>query len=423
MNEVDSTLRRPWSLPSLRKISPWEFALGVVVAIVAALFMLRAFSDHTSFDVGLAYQGGEEALRTGHPEHLHTWISTPFLGMVMAGVAAIMSVETAATLLSVLNVVLMVGVIGAVWGKLRPQVSRRWWWTTLILAVLYAPAISSLWWKQMNLLALALAVLGFWLAGGGRHSRAGLAVAVSIGIKPLVILLPFVMLVQRRTRRAAVAAFAWGAGLLAVSQAFMAVQAGNLAAFSPLPELRTFSERAQPANIWACHPENYAPGSLLCRLVGGENWNWQRSVVLMFVAVLGFVLFDALRGREGGAWPVFACACLLSPMISPIAWSHYQVLLAPLFLVLAFELARGAAPAGPWALLVTAYVLVSITWRPYGTLPGAILHVVTGRVQNQTQLFGQFAVAQFAQYVLAMAAIAWFSHVRATTVRISTRDA
>jgi len=420
MRKPDSTLQRPLSLASAPTVSAWEPALGAAVAIVAVLLMARAFTDHTTFDIGLAYQGGEEALRTGHPEHLHTWISTPFLGMLMALVATLMSVDTAATLVSALNVGLIVGVIGVVWAKLRPQVSRRWWWTTLILAALYAPTICSLWWKQVNLLAFALALLGFWLAQEHRHTTSGLALALSIGVKPLVILLPFVMLAHRTTRRAAAAAFAWGAALLVASQAYMAIQAGKLGAFSPLPELRTFAERTKPANIWACHPENYAPGSLLCRLVGGENWNWQRGAVLIFVGVLAFVLFDALRGRGGATWAVFACACLLSPMISPIAWAHYQLLLAPLFLVLAYELSRGGAPAGPWALLITAYVLASITWRPYGTLPGAIFHVITGREQNQTQLFSQFAVAEFAQYLLAIAAIAWFSYVRATTSRTAS---
>lgn len=397
----------------VRGVAPWELALGLALAAVAVWLFARAFRDHTTLDVGLAYEGGKEALRSGHPERVSTWISTPFLAMVMAGVSKVMSVDLAVKLATALNVAVIVALVAGVWTALRPRVSRTFWWVTLVLGVLYAPAISSLWWKQMNLVAVGFAVLGYWLALRGRPGRAGLAVALSIGVKPLVILLPFVMLAQRRTRRAGILSLAWGLVLLVVSQAFLAWQAASLSALSPLPALRAFSDRAKPANVWACHPENFAPGSTLCRMAGGDNWNYQRAAVLLFVFVLGLALFEALRGRAGGSWAVFAAACLLSPMISPIAWSHYQLLMAPMFLVLAYEMARRGSTAGLWALLGTAYVLAALIWRPYGTLPGAIFHVITGREQTLQMLDQQFAISQFAQYVLAMTAIAWFGIDRA----------
>lgn len=412
MSAAESSPLRPRiRIRSLRlgPVAPWEGALGLVLVIFAGWLTARAVTDPVTFDVGLAYEGGRETLRSGHPEDLSTWISTPFLAMVMAFVAKTMSVGLAAKLATALNVATVVALVVGVWAHLRPLVSRPAWWITLTLGVLYAPSLSSIWWKQLNLIAFGLAVLGYWLTRRGQPGRAGLAVALSIAVKPLVILLPIVLLVQRRTRRAGLMSLAWGAGLLAVSQAFLAWQANSAAALSPLPLLRAFSERSKPANIWACHPENFAPGSTLCRLAGGDNWAVQRSVILAFVAVLGLALFGALWRRVGGSWAVFGVTCLLSPMASPIAWSHYQLLLAPLFLVLVVEMTRRGAPVGLWAMLVVAYLLAALIWRPYGTLPGAIYHLITGRDQNQTLLNQQFAISQFAQYALAMTALTWFS--------------
>ena len=403
---------RPALVARVRAIPLWELALGIALAAVAYWQFHRAFTDNTTFDIGLAYEGGKEALRSGHPEHVSTWISTPFLGMAMAFVAKVISVNTAQTLLTVLNVTIIVAIVAAVWLPLRSRVPRLWWWVTLTLALLYAPAVSSLWWKQMNLPAFGLAILGFWLARRGRPGWAGLAVAVSIGIKPLVVLLPLVMIAQRATRRAGVLSLVWGAVLLVVSQVFLAWQADDLDALSPWPTIQAFSDRSKPANIWSCHAENFAPGSMLCRMAGGEAWGLQRGVVIAAVVVLAVALFDAQRGRESGSWAAFATACLLSPMISPIAWSHYQLLMAPMLLVLAYEMIVRRAPVGPWALLVAAYALAALIWRPYGTLPDAITHIVSSTTETQAMLNREFAIAQFGQYVLAMAALAWFSLTR-----------
>ena len=59
---------------------------------------------------------------------------------------------------------------------------------------------------------------------------------------------------------------------------------------------------------------------------------------------------------------------LLSPLFSPIAWSHYQVLLAPMLLLLAIQLPRTRQALAKWVLLGLGYLLAELTWTPLGTV-------------------------------------------------------
>ncbi len=50
---------------------------------------------HRVLDLGKAYAGGVEAWSSGHPERVHTWMSTTFLAMIMALVSRLMSMAVA----------------------------------------------------------------------------------------------------------------------------------------------------------------------------------------------------------------------------------------------------------------------------------------------------------------------------------------
>lgn len=147
-----------------------EAALGLALAIILGIWAYVAFNDPAPLDTGLAYEGGQAARATGRPEALATWISLPFLAVVMGLVSLLVSVETAANLLTVLNLVTVLALLAGVWLALRPRLPLWAWWVSLAAAVCFAPMVSSLWWKQFNIIALALAVLGFWLI---RRKRPG----------------------------------------------------------------------------------------------------------------------------------------------------------------------------------------------------------------------------------------------------------
>jgi hypothetical protein len=48
-------------------------------------------------------------------------------------------------------------------------------------------------------------------------------------------------------------------------------------------------------------------------------------------------------------------------MLSPLEWSHYQVMLAPLFVLLLVRFTQDGAELDEWAGLAVAFVLASLT--------------------------------------------------------------
>jgi hypothetical protein len=148
------------------------------------------------------------------------------------------------------------------------------------------------------------------------------------------------------------------------------------------------------------------PSSQLCHLIGTHHWMLQRFAVLMGVALLGAWIVHALRGYGPTSWEAFAFLCPFSVMVSPLSWSHYQLLLAPLFVLLLVRFtAQGAAPLY-WIGLAIAFVLASLMWRPYGTI------VDIPRLGFGTGIglpsSGATRVAALAQYVLLLTGGFWY---------------
>ena len=351
------------------------------------------------------------AWSTGHPEQLATWIGTPTLAALMAVVARVLSESAAGLGVTLLNGVLLLGMIVFAWCEIRTRGSRTVAALVLIGGSIFAPAVSRLFWKQLNIIVLALAVASFVLTRRGRHRPAGLLLALSITVKPLIVLLPLALLLRKATRRTALWCIGFGALLTMLGQAFLVWRAGSLSDLNPLTAYSNFAAKSDPSNIWACHAENFSPTSTLCRLVGGNYWTAQRVVIVLFVLVLAVVALDLMRGKQPTSWFVFAFAGVISPMISPIAWSHYQILLGPMLVLLVWEVTRGGARLAEWAVLGTALVLVELVWRPYGTLPGLLEQAVGKPPQSVSGEFAVFAVAQFAQYMVFFAAALVLSRV------------
>lgn len=392
-----------------RTLSIWpSVAGGCALLALVVWWSWRAFHDPLPLDTGLAYQGGQAAWATGHPEHVFTWISTPFLGAVMAIATRVMTVDQASHLVTVLNIICVVGCVGLVLWRLRPILSPLWWWIAAFALVTFAPMMSTVWWKQFNIFALVLALAGFELIRRGRGHRGGALIGLSIAIKPLAVLLPVALLLRRRTRRAGAAAILYFVALNVVAQAFLAWRAHSVSALNVLPVLKDFAHRSEPTNLWACVPENFAPGSLLCRLFSGTEWTLEHVIVYALVALLAAWIFDALRGRSAVSWEVFAFVCAISTMVSPIAWSHYQIMLAPLFLLLLVRFTTDGASLGTWAGLAAAFLLSALMWQPFGSLVGAVQGVVTGKPATTAQLVLVEQIAEFAQYILIVTGVMWY---------------
>ena len=91
-------------------------------------------------------------------------------------------------------------------------------------------------------------------------------------------------------------------------------------------------------------------------------------LVVAAVGLLAFAVVSVLADRTGTSWELFAFICPLCAMASPLAWAHYQILLAPLFILLVVRFAQGQAAGGWWLALIGAFALASLMWLPYGTL-------------------------------------------------------
>jgi hypothetical protein len=116
------------------------------------------------------------------------------------------------------------------------------------------------------------------------------------------------------------------------------------------------------------------------------------------------------------SWETFAFTCPLSVMVSPLAWAHYQVMLAPLFVLLLVRFTRDGAGPIAWAGLAGAFVLASLMWLPYGTLPDATRQLLSGHTVPRGQVIrdenGLATAAQGAQYLLILTGVLWYRRQR-----------
>ena len=127
--------------------------LGLLAAIVT-WWTWRAIHDPAGFDFRLAYRGGQVAWANGHPEQQSTWTGTPLLAVAVALLSRAASLRTATILITVLNVILVLGAAGVVMARLRRYLSAGWWWAIAFALLSFGPMMSTVWWKQFNIIAL-----------------------------------------------------------------------------------------------------------------------------------------------------------------------------------------------------------------------------------------------------------------------------
>lgn len=387
----------------------WEMVPALVAGAGVLAWALPPLLNARGLDFGMAYRGGAEAWNSGHPEVVHTWMSTSFLALVMAMVSRL-PLPIAVRLHTALNLAIAATAIAWAWRALRGRLAPGIWWLTLYAALFFSPLVSTVAYKQFNLIALGLALAGFALLRAERPALGGALVAASVCLKPVALLLVPGLLVRADTRKAGVHAVLWIGLWSGLAQGFLALRAADPGLLSPLRAAGNYAERSSP---WILQAGNFSPLGLLCRLAGldafSRGWVFERIVVALAVGLLILLAHDVTRSQPGSSWERFAFACLLSPMVSPVAWSHYQLLLAPMFLWLAYRFALEGARWTFWAALAGAYLLAELVVEPWGTLPGAIAWLLTGESETVTDKIRVDNAAQFAQYLLFMTAWGWLA--------------
>jgi hypothetical protein len=214
-------------------------------------------------------------------------------------------------------------------------------------------------------------------------------------VKPIFVLLPLVLLLRRDLRRAG----AWSIGLSAlltmIGLGFLAWRAGDVSVANPIAYLNKFATQSR-GSANACVVENYSPLALLCRLGAHPSTVWT-AVIAVAVLGAGWLLIRQLRGGYEAKWGLFAVASLLSPMLGPIGWAIYQLLLAPAMLLLAYQFRAGRAAVFLWVNLGFVFLLTLLIWDPlesYARVPVSVLVV-------------SYTLGQFAQYFLILLWIQW----------------
>jgi hypothetical protein len=397
------------SEPGDRCFSSWDVLPAAGVAAVLLLWAVPAALDVTPDDLRVLYEGGAAAWQSGHPEHARNWLGTAFLALVMALATRVGSLRATTVALNTLNLALVVVTLAVVWGWLRGRLSRLAWWATLACAVSFSPILSTIRWKQLNLVVLCLALAGFALVRLGRGVAGAVVIGLSLALKPLVIVLPVALLSRRDTR--VVGAWTLAAAVVptVLGLGFLALRARDASLLSPLPVLQNFGRRASG---FQALPENLSPQALVQRLTRTDNAA-QRAVVLFGVGLGLLLANESVRQRPGSSWEVFSLALLFSGLVGPISWSHYQVLFLPLFVLLAYRFSVEGASGALWLTLAFAYVLCCLVQRPLEpTVPGALRALATGRQERWEEVAQVLACAQFAPYFLFLAAYGWFSRQR-----------
>src|SRR5262249_21150512 len=173
--------------------------------------------------------------------------------------------------------------------------------------------------------------------------------------------------------------------------------------------LRNFGHRASG---YQGLPENLSPQASMQRLTRSDS-PVQRASVLIGVGLLLLLANESVRHSPGSSWEVFAFALLFSILVGPISWAHYQVLLLPMFVLLAYRFSVEGASWGLWLTLAFAYLLACLVQRPLEpTLPGALRFLATGRRERWEDVAQVLAFVQLAPYFLFLAAFGWFSRRR-----------
>jgi Glycosyltransferase family 87 len=385
--------------------------------LVVGLWTTRAIADHSVSDQFSAWNAGFATWHDGHPERFYTWTGTPVYSVVAALESQTMSLWTSTVCITLLSAVITLALVAALVWRLRATVARPWRWLIAVALVSFAPLLSTVWWKQINLIPLALGLVGFDLVRRAEsRSTAGSAlIGLSVAFKPLLILLPFVLAGARDTRRAGLEAIGWLAGSSMAALAFVAWRAHSVAVLSPWRVFHNFANKSDPVHYsYIASSDNFAPLSVLLRLGGTSRWREDELLVLVLLALAGAWTVRALRGYGMRSWQAFGFVGLLSAMGSTIDWNHYGVLMAPLFVVLVVDMSRGHASALDWVGLALAFGLASLVWRPYGTMPGNLHSLL--RTGHLPPLDGYIvtagpteSIAQCGQYVLVVVGLLWYS--------------
>ncbi|ADG97356.1 Protein of unknown function DUF2029 [Segniliparus rotundus DSM 44985] len=227
-------------------------------------------------------------------------------------------------------------------------------------AISLEPVQSTLWFGQLNIVLMALVFLDLCPSRSrpgapGRWQGFGVGLAAGLKLTPLVFV-PYLLLTRQwRAAATAVATFAGtvllGFVVIPHDSAKFWTSVGQTTRVGPLAWPSNQAVEGTLARIWAPHDAPKALFYALALVLGGAGlllgaYAYRRSERVLAVILVGLV------------------ACV----VSPIAWSHHWVWVAPLAVWLVAkalpdaDATPGNRPAPAWALAATALCLWVFVW-------------------------------------------------------------
>lgn len=291
----------------------------------------------------------QDSVTGGRPD-LAWFVSPPAAALIYLPFAALPYVASA-VLWSAVTIVLLVA-SAVLLRPLLPAYTDAAWRLGLLVVAASQPVLELVGGGQDSALLLLLWVVGLRLLDRHRDVAAGAVLALGLVKPQLFVLVPLVLLVQRRW--SAVAAWAAAALGLVLASAAVAGVGGQTAWLEALRSSR-YHEVVQVGQSWMMH----GVPSALVSLVPASWGEAAQLVGVLLGAVLVVALLVAVRrSAQASVMTVWSLVALTTVLLTPHVLSYDLVLLIPAFL----HLARRGGTRTTRLSLLALYVLTWTAW-------------------------------------------------------------
>jgi hypothetical protein len=351
-------------------------ALVTVVVVTASLTGLRELVRAFRQPPGdfLFYVHAGRAFARGEVDGTLPAVLTPAV-ILLARTVALLPPAPAALTWRLLSVAAWAATLGLLWRAYRHRLTSVEVALAFALACQFESVLMNLRLGQVNLLVLLLVVLALGALDRGRPGTAGVALGLSLALKPLAALLVPGLLVMGHWRAALTAALA-GAAVFGAAAVVVHHPVGPGLWFREgLPlVLGGYTREGYPAYVEL----NQSLPGVLAKLgdqdaAGTLHAAGRVGGAVLALATLVLVGAEARAGRHG-LWLPAAFLLTATLVTAPLAWPYYTVMLAPSLVATWPEVRRRRSwlPAAAFAVALYLVALVGTlpSWVPRdGSLP------------------------------------------------------
>lgn len=367
------------------------FLFFSLTAFLLSLFGYIIIVQHHSqlwnkFDLLAYYNAGRDVIE-GRDVYLtgrtyFNFLYTPFSALLFSFMA-MLTVESAKVLITILSLVAFVLSLWVTWGLLgyknTPRLSATLLSSSLLLWT--EPIQQTINFGQINLILLVVILLGF--SGSKIWNGIGIGLATSIKLTPAIFIV--YLLVTRR----------YQAAIAAVTVCLLTTIIGYL--FLPTESQRywsgVFMDTSRVGDVMLIGHQSL--NGTISRLTGSIDTAkpyWYLAVTIVGILGISIASYVSKRGNE--IYGLLLCA-ITGLLISPFSWSHHWVWIAVLFVFLIHQSIKYHSLPG-W---VTIFLLFIIFGWFTPVIPN-LSSIPEGIVTQQAVSFSRFQEVQQNFYVV-----------------------